>query len=432
MAWTFSPRASEDTAACHDHVEESHNHHNHFHGHNENIEESSHNHSHTHANFNTEQSETRSPLLHKDNDEVKRQNMVMRRLKIASALCLTFLIVEVIGGYLAGSLAVLSDAAHLLADLASFAVAIAASYLSSLPSTDQHTFGLKRTESLAALFSMASLALVSVGLAVEAVRRLVNTPEAVDGRLMSGIAAIGVIVNVVLAFVLGEHHVHMPGSSHECHDHSGHDHSHGHSHNHAVEEENDNVPDGNYGSIPVVVHTDELPPPHEHKPPRNINLHAAYLHVLGDLALSVAVLIAGLVIWAKPDWQVVDPICTLFFCALVFYSTLGVLRSSISVLLEEVPPHLNWKQIHEEIEAVEGIRQVHDLHIWSISHGVPTLSVHCMAASDQSDSQKLLTEVYCVCQRHGIVHATVQIQCGGDTCISCSGKPYNPSTHTCR
>ena len=102
---------------------------------------------------------------------------------------------------------------------------------------------------------------------------------------------------------------------------------------------------------------------HHHHPPtvstkrrvRNINLQAAYLHVLGDLAQSVAVLIAGLVIWWKPTWQVVDPICTLLFCALVFYSTLGVLRSSISVLLEEVPPHVSWRDVHDDIQAVEGV-----------------------------------------------------------------------------
>jgi zinc transporter 2 len=145
-----------------------------------------------------------------DADAIERKK-VLKRLYIATILCGCFLVVEVVGGLICGSLAVLSDAAHLFADMASFAVAIAASYLASLPATVNHTYGLKRTESLAALFSMTSLAFVSVGLAYTAVIRVINPPEGVDGKVMSIIAGIGVVVNVALAFVLGEHHVHLPG-----------------------------------------------------------------------------------------------------------------------------------------------------------------------------------------------------------------------------
>ena len=148
----------------------------------------------------------------KDDADAIQRKQVIKRLYIACILCSCFLIVEVVGGLISGSLAVLSDAAHLFADLTSFAVAIAASYLASLPATAKHTYGLKRTESLAALFSMTSLAFVSIFLAYQAVQRLVKPPqEGVDGPLMSLIAGIGVVVNVILAFVLGEHHVHLPG-----------------------------------------------------------------------------------------------------------------------------------------------------------------------------------------------------------------------------
>ena len=162
---------------------------------------------------------------------------VLRRLHAAFVLCAVFLIVEVIGGYVSGSLAVLSDAAHLVADLTSFGVAIIASHLANMPSSPQHTYGLKRTESLAALMSMVSLALVSIGLAWEALRRLfLDSHNEVDGPLMSLIAFIGVLVNVALALVLGENHVHLPGHSHDhshdhhggCSSHSQHEHSHDH------------------------------------------------------------------------------------------------------------------------------------------------------------------------------------------------------------
>ena len=137
---------------------------------------------------------------------------MVRRLKTASLLCAAFMLVEVVGGLLAGSLAVLSDAAHLAADLSAFVVAISGSHIASLPASTTHTFGLKRTESLAALFSMVSLAILSLGLAVEAIRRMWSLHNGgdvarVDGKLMSSIAFIGVIVNVILAYVLGESNV---------------------------------------------------------------------------------------------------------------------------------------------------------------------------------------------------------------------------------
>jgi solute carrier family 30 (zinc transporter), member 2 len=405
---------------------------------------------------------------------------------------------------------------------------VAASYLASLPATLTHTYGLKRTESLAALFSMTSLAFVSVGLAYEAVMRIVAPPtENIDAPLMSGIAAIGVCVNVVLAFVLGEHHVHMPGSSHiggECHghdhhghhheeahhhdeEHGGHDehncagghdhghdhkhdkeekkeetghhhghdhghdhkhekeekkeetghhhgHDHGHDHKHEKEEKKDEsglhhghdhghghkhspketedhktCSGHSHGHDHHAAETDALlggGHGHHASPEetvvepkvqkRNVNLHAAYIHVMGDLAQSAAVLIAGVVIWFKPEWQIVDPICTLGFCMIVFLSTLGVLRSSIAVLLEETPANLSWKLVYDAISSVPIVTNVHDLHIWCISHGEPCLSVHCFSSDPNA-----LSEVYKVCKRFGIYHATIQIQDGDGRCTTCKG-----------
>ena len=356
---------------------------------------------------------------------------VLRRLKIATGLCVTFLIVEVIGGLLSQSLAILSDAAHLFADLAAFVVAIVANYLASLPSTSDHTYGLKRTESLAALLSMLSLVLVCVGLALEALRRLYwhwfdpSELEDVDGKLMSQIALIGVAVNVALAFVLGEHHVHLPGHDHECdegHDHShSHSHSkddarssdcgsHNHSHSHAHSDGPFVIKTETDALLPL--HQDEVPPPRQ----RNVNLHAAYIHVLGDLAQSVSVLIAGLFIWYNPEWTIIDPICTLGFCALVFYSTLGVLRSSIAVLLEAVPAHISWEQVHHDLSHIDGLSCVHDLHIWCIADGVPCISLHA-SATDVAGSMEAIKSV---CQKHKIGHITAQVQpvSIGD-CITC-------------
>ncbi|KAL7528980.1 hypothetical protein ACHAXR_005206, partial [Thalassiosira sp. AJA248-18] len=378
--------------------------------------------------------ETPPPKKCEATTDKERRQEVLRKLKTASFLCLSFFIVEVVGGLLSGSLAVLSDAAHLAADLSAFVVAISGSHIASLPASDSHTFGLKRTESLAALFSMVSLAILSIGLAVEAFRRmwiilyLGGETTQVDGKLMSSIAFIGVIVNVVLAYVLGEDHVHMV-----CHDHHG-DHN-GHSHSHHHDEESDALlPSSDKGhSYSGVQHLAEVLPDssiekgcNSHKKERNVNLDAAYLHVLADLAQSVVVLIAGLIIWAKPTWQLADPICTLIFSILVCYSTVGVIRSSLSVLLEEVPPGVDWEEIYDGICGVEGVSNVHDLHIWSISHGLPILSVHATAVN----SEKAYRDIKKVCNEKNISHLTIQLQPASTEydCVTCT----EGSVHQCR
>ena len=384
-----------------------------------------------------------------------RNNSVLFRLKLATLLCCTFMLVEVIGGLLAGSLAVLSDAAHLMADLASFAVAIVAAYLAARPSTEFHTYGLKRTESLAALFSMTCLAMISIGLAGEAVRRIYDilhrqagTEEQpddriegiddgeVDGKLMSLIATIGVMVNLILAAVLGEHHVHLPGGSHghdHDHDHGsgscgggGHD-NHHHNHHH---DSNDNDSEDHHdhddhqldeeGGFPSsALHDIHALPP---KSTGNVNLRAAYLHVMADLAQSVAVLIAGLIIWWKPTWRIVDPIATILFCILVFYSTLGVIRSAVCVLLEEVPPDVSWQRIMDQIQLLPGVTDVHDLHIWSISHGNTAMSVHVRTTSTRVNIKQILKTIARVARSNGVVHSTIQVQpfCRIDNgCVAC-------------
>eukprot|EP00536_Pseudo-nitzschia_multiseries_P012350 jgi/Psemu1/260498/estExt_Genewise1Plus.C_4680004 len=335
-----------------------------------------------------------------DADAAHRQH-VIKRLYIATILCSVFMIVEIIGGLISGSLAVLSDAVHLFADLASFAVAIAASYLAALPATTKHTYGLKRIESLAALFSMISLGFVSVGLSFEALRRLVSPPEdGVDGVTMTLIAGIGVVVNVALALVLGENHVHLPGGTSAF--------STPHDHNNC---------ESKHETSPLLIrsgghdHEDD----HHQTQHRNVNLHAAYLHALGDLAQSFAVFLGGAIIWWKPEWHIIDPILTLGFSALVLWSTIGVVRSSVAILLEETPPGIEWRKVKNTISAVPNVYDVHDLHIWCISHGEIALSVHCT-----STDEKALCNINKACQKFGIKHSTIQVDTG--SCSTCDPK----------
>jgi cation diffusion facilitator family transporter len=162
---------------------------------------------------------------------------------------------------------------------------------------------------------------------------------------------------------------------------------------------------------------------------RNVNLQAAYLHVLGDLAQSVAVLVAGVVIWFRPAWIVVDPLCTLGFCVLVFYSTLGVVRASMSVLLEEVPPQISWTAIYKDLAGISHLRDVHDLHIWCISDGVPSLSLH--ASCDDGKCEEALKSITAICKRYGIEHITAQVRRNpGDIVLRLSFLAPTPCCHT--
>ena len=164
----------------------------------------------------------------------------------------------------------------------------------------------------------------------------------------------------------------------------------------------------------------------EAKPVKNINLSAAYLHVLGDLAMSVAVLLSGIAIWVNPKLQAIDPLCTVFFCIYVFKSTLPAIKSSLSILMEEVPTHLNYESIFAAMSSVEGVCDVHDLHIWSISHGVPALSAHVLVYNEDEskDTRRVLKNIHQICvSKFGIFHNTIQIQILDDEysrdCITC-------------
>ena len=376
-------------------------------------------------------------------------NVVIQKLKYAIVLCTSFLLIEIFGGIYSHSLAVLSDAAHLFADLASFVIALLASEMAHLPADSRRTFGWRRIEALAALFSVFSLSLVTCLLALEALVRLYalylhDTEAAVDGRVMSGIALIGVLVNLALAAVLGEHH-HI-GHSHGA---SGHDHSHSHDHSaegNIINEStslltpgsssvkiesyiniHDHDHDHDHSSskcshnpkspFESILHCDEVPHddtnndiPSAEQKEENINLRAAYLHVLGDLGMSIAVLMSGILIWQHPEWQIADPLCTLFFSVVVARSTISPFQQSMSILMNETPPHIDYQLVLSKFSSLCGVSNVHDLHIWSISQGVYSLSVHLNVDISIASLEDVLTCANNLCRREfGIDHLTVQV-----------------------
>jgi cobalt-zinc-cadmium efflux system protein len=274
-----------------------------------------------------------------------------RRLAFTLALSSLYLFAELAGGLYTGSLALLADAGHMLADVGALALALFAFWLAERPASAARTFGWRRFEILAALANGLMLAVVAIGVAFEAVERL-GSPRPVLGLTAFAIASGGLAVNLLGMLLL------------------------------------------------------------RHGRERSLNLRGAWLHLMGDALGSVAAMTAGLLIWAY-DWRIADPIASLAISALVLRSAWGLLRETVDVLLESAPPHLDVEELREALEAEDGVASVHDLHVWTITSGMVSLSchVHCAPGADGHDVlvrlQQLLRE------RFDVHHATLQIEPAG-------------------
>lgn len=367
-------------------------------------------------------------------DEIERRES-SRKLSRAVMICLFFMAVEVAGGLYANSLAILTDAAHLLTDVAGFALSLFAIWASGWEATPLQTFGFSRLEILGALGSILFIWLLTGILVYEAIKRLLTEVAPIDGRLMFCIAAVGLLVNLAMMSLLGHGHSHGHGHGH------GHDHGDGHSHSHGGQEQHSHG-DGDHASG----HDHEHHEHHEHgdhddhshhghspsdaleepllksqsvrvdqdlskkKGERNINVQGAYLHVLGDLLQSVGVMIGGGVIWYQPSWKFIDPICTLVFSVLVLCTTLSMIRNIVEVLMESTPREIDAQAVERGLLSLPGVVEVHDLHIWAITVGKTLLACH-IRVQPQVNTNDALQAVTEYCERvFKISHVTIQVE----------------------
>lgn len=270
-----------------------------------------------------------------------------RALKIALGLTSSFMLAEVVGGLISGSLALLADAAHMLSDASSLAIALVAIWLAEKPPTLQRSFGYQRAEILAALLNGVTLVLVSLWIFYEAYRRLEDPPEVLGGTMLA-VALVGLVVNVAAAFVLSR---------------GGGD---------------------------------------------SLNVAAALRHVLADLAGSVGVIVAALVILTT-GWREADPIIGALIGALVLASAWPVLRDSMRVLLEQAPPGIDVAEVGRSLKAANGVVDVHDLHVWTITSGFPALAVHVLVERER-DCHAARRELEDMLRRRfDIDHTTIQV-----------------------
>lgn len=267
---------------------------------------------------------------------------------------------EVAGGIFTGSLALLSDAAHVLMDILALVLSYTAMRLASLPADDRHTFGFHRLEVLAALVNGISLGGIAVGIFIEAYRRW-QTPTSVKSVEMLVIAAIGLALNLAVAFIL-------KGGVHT------HDHLHG------------------------------------KQAPDDLNIRSAFLHVLGDAVASVGVILAAIIIM-KTGWQWVDPVTSVLIGLLILVSAYRVLRSSVHILVEGVPEGIELTRVSQAMENTPGVVGVHDLHVWNICSLHVALAAHVVLDRGRSATREgLMTELKSCLAELGIEHTTIQFE----------------------
>jgi len=270
-----------------------------------------------------------------------------RRLAIALGITATVMVAEVVGGGLAGSLALLADAGHMLADAAALGLALFVARVAQRPATPERSFGLLRLEILAALVNGALLIAIAIGIGVEAWHRL-KAPATVNGPLLLVIAGVGLVANLVSLRIL----------------HHGHEHS--------------------------------------------LNQRGAYLHVLGDLLGSVGALAAGGIVVAT-GWVVADPLISVLITLLVLGSAWRLIKESTDILMEATPNHIALGDVHDRIASVPGVDSVHDLHVWTVTSGVVAMSGH-LVVRNPTDNQPVLEAVQDRMRDLGINHVTVQME----------------------
>uniref|UniRef100_A0A8C9UAH6 Proton-coupled zinc antiporter SLC30A8 n=1 Tax=Serinus canaria TaxID=9135 RepID=A0A8C9UAH6_SERCA len=309
----------------------------------------------------------------------REQHQARRKLCVASVICTFFMIAEITGKYIAGSLAVLSDAAHLLVDLTSFLISLFSLWLTSKPPTKQFTFGWHRAEILGALMSMIIVWMVTGVLIYLACMRLLHPDYDIDATVMLITSACAVLTNILLSLILHQ---------------TGHGHSHG-------AQPREGTP------APAL---------------SNASLQAAFVHTMGDLFQSISVLISALIIFFKPQYKIADPICTFVFSIFVLATTITILRDILTMLMEGTSKGFAYDAVKARILTVEKVESVHDLHLWSLTMNQTVLSAH-IATADSTDSQKILRDVTQALFEHYSFHSiTIQIESGEDQkpdCVFC-------------
>ena len=276
--------------------------------------------------------------------------MARNTLRLAFFLTLIILIVELVGGLLANSLALLSDAGHVVTDIFALGLAWFATIQAEKPANARKTFGYHRVGILAAMVNAVTLIVIAFAILLEAIQRFQH-PEPVQPLIMFLAAGIGIVVNLIIGFGL-------------------------------------------------------------FKEANNLNVRAAMLHVFGDVVASAGVIVASIIILLT-GWTFVDPLLSVGIAVLIAIGAWRILRETTDILLEAVPKGLSMPELVKDMKSVEGVEDVHDLHVWSITSNMYALSCHALIADlPPSDSSAILQSLNTILnEKYHIGHATIQFEC---------------------
>lgn len=279
-----------------------------------------------------------------DHDHGHQHSATGRTLGIALILTLGFSVVELIAGWRAGSLALIADAGHMVTDGASLGLSALAAWLASLPPSRRHTYGLGKSELLAALINAVSMLVVVFLIGWEAWQRL-QSPALIDGATVGVVAVIGLVINLLVAWILS-------------------------------------------------------------RGEQNLNVRAALLHVMGDALGSVAAIVAGGVIYFT-GWTPIDPLLSLLIGGLILSSSVRLLKEALHGTLDGVPAHIDLGGLGHRLAGVSGVREVHDLHVWPIGAERLALSAH-VRLEDLANWPQILDALSEIAEHQGIEHKTFQ------------------------
>jgi cobalt-zinc-cadmium efflux system protein len=282
---------------------------------------------------------------------IPQNNQTVRRLAFSLGLTAIFVVIEAFAGWRANSLALLTDAAHNFTDVLALGLSWYAMWLATQPARAGRTYGHQRAGILAALVNSTSLALISLGVFYEAYKRFVSPPE-VQADVLVGVGFLAFLVNAVTAWLV----------------HKGSDH--------------------------------------------DLNLRSAFVHLMGDVLSTIGAVIAGAVIWFT-GWNVLDPLVSVLIGVLILWNAWTILRETLDILLENAPRDVDMSNLTRDLLAVDGVRGVHHVHVWSINRSLRALSAHILtddiSVSDGASVQQAINNL--LFNRYNIGHATLQLEC---------------------
>jgi cobalt-zinc-cadmium efflux system protein len=279
----------------------------------------------------------------------KKQSRSKKTLWITLILTLFFTIVEIIGGILSNSLALLSDSAHMISDVVALGLSMAAIYLAARPGNARYTFGYLRFEIIASFLNGLALAIIAIGIFIEGIRRAIN-PEEIDLSLMLTIASIGLVVNIVLTVILSR----------------------------------------------------------SMKDEENLNIQSALWHFIGDLLSSVGVILSVIIYFT--GFIIFDPIISIVIGGIIFTGGARIIKESYLILMESVPQKFDLDEVRSKIAEVEGVEDVHELHLWAISSDHYSLSAHVFIDNKIQPFCIILAINETLKDNYGILHSTIQME----------------------